>query len=218
MKIAGEYSYPVPRETLWQALLDPSVLQNTLPGCEELVGTGENRYHGKLKMKVGPVQGVFEGDVELSDLDPPNGYTLTLDGKGAPGFVKGRGTIRLDEAEDGSVLHYEIDAQVGGRVAAVGQRLLDSSAKVITRQGLEGLERQVVPEPTEEETEEPEAAEGRAVTDEPPPAAPSQSDFAKGFARGMYEELVPKPMRPVLAIAALLIVVVVVAVVLRACG
>ncbi len=143
MKIAGEHHYDVPRDDVFEALLDPEVLSRTLPGCEDLSRVGENEYAGKLKMKVGPVQGIFQGGVELTDLDPPNGYNLTLNGRGAPGFVKGTGSIRLEEKDGGTLLCYDIDAQVGGRIAAVGQRLIESSAKVITRQGLKGLGKQL---------------------------------------------------------------------------
>ena len=139
MKIKGSHTLAVPRGVVWEAILDPEVLSRTLPGCEDMAPVGDNQFRGKLKMKVGPVQGVFEGGVELLDLDPPNGYRLKMDGKGAPGFVNGNGSIRLEDTEDGgTLLHYEIDAQVGGRIAAVGQRLLDSSAKVLTRQGPAG--------------------------------------------------------------------------------
>ncbi|REJ81206.1 MAG: carbon monoxide dehydrogenase [Acidobacteria bacterium] len=143
MKITGQEHYPHPRERVWRALLDPEILSRTLPGCEDLEQVGENEYAGKLKMKVGPVQGVFQGGVVLSDLRQPEGYRMAIEGKGAPGFMNGNGTLRLEESEGGTLLHYDIDAQVGGRIASVGQRLLDSSAKVITRQGLAGLGRQL---------------------------------------------------------------------------
>jgi hypothetical protein len=160
LKITGEHAYPVSQERLWQALNDHRILARILPGCEALESTGENRLSGRLKIKVGPVQGIFDGTVQLSDIDPPNGYRLQLDGKGAPGFMKGAGSIRLEGLADGStLLRYDIDAQVGGRIAGVGQRLLDSSAKVITRQGLTGLEAQLAAQlispPAAEETASP---------------------------------------------------------------
>ena len=140
-------------------------------------------------MKVGPVQGVFEGGVELLDLDPPNGYNLKMDGKGAPGFVNGNGSLRLENTEDGgTLLHYEIDARVGGRIAAVGQRLLDSSAKVLTRQGLQGLESQLearaAAAPAPDAAPTPAQAESGAET-------PSQAAFAGKFAAGLARELWP---------------------------
>ena len=163
MKIKGSHTLAVPRGVVWEAILDPEVLSRTLPGCEDMAPVGDNQFRGKLKMKVGPVQGVFEGGVELLDLDPPNGYRLKMDGKGAPGFVNGNGSLRLEDTDDGgTLLHYEIDAQVGGRIAAVGQRLLDSSAKVLTRQGLQGLEQQLAArQPVPDAT---------ATASDPPPA------------------------------------------------
>lgn len=210
MKIAGEYDYEHPPDRVWDAILDADVLSNTLPGCEDLKQTGDNEYAGKLKMKVGPVQGVFEGEVQITDLDPPNSYNLDLKGKGAPGFVNGKGSIRLEPSGSGTRLFYDIDAQVGGRIAAVGQRLLDSSAKVITRQGLEGLGRQLDlrdPQKGSEEGEQvlPAAAEG-----------PTQAELAREVAKGVAADLIPKPMRPILAIAALLVIIAIVAIVLRA--
>ncbi|HVS65860.1 MAG TPA: carbon monoxide dehydrogenase subunit G [Thermoanaerobaculia bacterium] len=237
MKLTGEYRYEVTRERLWEALLDPEILAGTLPGCEELQQTGENAYRGKLEMKVGPVQGLFEGTVVLTNLDPPNGYDLDIDGKGAPGFMKGTGSLRLVPDGDGTILHYEIDAQVGGRIASVGQRLVESSAKVITRQGLQGLERQLgggatataadaAPAPAASGGEPELAPVGQAdrAQAQRPEArstasgAPSQAAFAGDFVKGLAGELVPKQHRPALFVALALITVIVIAVVMRTCG
>lgn len=208
MKIRGSHTLSVPRGAVWEAILDPDVLSRTLPGCEDMAPVGENRFRGKLKMKIGPVQGVFEGGVELLDLDPPNGYKLKMDGKGAPGFVNGKGSLRLEDAEDGgTLLHYDIDARVGGRIAAVGQRLLDSSARVLTRQGLQGLEQQL----EARVAAAPGADAGPAVGAETPSAdaapsqprnassprndggaeVPSQAAFTGRFAAGLARELWP---------------------------
>ena len=207
MKIKGKHTLSVPRDVVWEAILDPDVLSRTLPGCEDMAPVGDNRFRGKLKMKVGPVQGLFEGGVELLDLDPPNGYNLKMDGKGAPGFVNGTGSLRLEDTDDaGTLLHYDIDAKVGGRIAAVGQRLLDSSAKVLTRQGLQGLEKQLEARvaaaaeaagPTAdagaEEHVETTAPDAAATPPELQTAAvaPSQAAFAGKFAAGLARELWP---------------------------
>lgn len=186
MKIKGSHTFAVSRNIVWEAILDPEVLSRTLPGCEDMAPVGENQFRGKLKMKVGPVQGVFEGGVELLDLDPPNGYNLKMDGKGAPGFVNGTGSLRLEDADDGgTLLHYDIDARVGGRIAAVGQRLLDSSAKVLTRQGIQGLEAQLETRAASAATAEAAAASNGDA--EPP----SQAAFAGRFAAGLARELWP---------------------------
>ncbi|HVS12867.1 MAG TPA: carbon monoxide dehydrogenase subunit G [Thermoanaerobaculia bacterium] len=235
MKLEGEYRYGVSQERLWQALLDPEVLAGTLPGCEDLERVGENEYKGKLKMKVGPVQGLFEGTVQLTNLDPPNGYELSIQGNGAPGFMKGSGTLRLTPDGDGTVLSYALDAQVGGRIASVGQRLVESSAKVITRQGLQGLERQLaapapaeagvvdaVPEgldPDEVPTRKlvPDGATGADPAPQKP-AVPSQSELAGEFVKGLAGELIPKQQRPILLVALVLITAIVIAVAMRTCG
>ena len=228
MKIAGEQTYAVSKDDLWQAILDAEVLSRTLPGCEDLKQTGENEYAGKLKMKVGPVQGIFEGKVTITDLDPPNSYNLVIDGKGAPGFVKGTGHIDLEEGEEGTLLRYDIDAQVGGRIAAVGQRLLDSSAKVITRQGLEGLGRQLEARRAEAEadTDEGEGDAQEFVDDDPnathrikelpaAPEGPTQAELAKEVIKGVADDLVPTPVRWMLVVGAILLILTLVAVWLR---
>ncbi|MCY3592429.1 MAG: carbon monoxide dehydrogenase subunit G [Acidobacteria bacterium] len=220
MKIKGSHTLAVPRGVVWEAILDPEVLSRTLPGCEDMAPVGDNRFRGKLKMKVGPVQGVFEGGVELLDLDPPNGYSLKMDGKGAPGFVNGNGSLRLEDTDDGgTLLHYEIDAQVGGRIAAVGQRLLDSSAKVLTRQGLQGLEQQLAaraPAPAETAADSASTAEASAPAPaggaEAVPAAPSQAAFAGRFAAGMAREFWPY------LVGGGLVVLAAIAISLRACS
>lgn len=144
MKVQGEHTFEAPRDTVWKAVLDPNVLSQVLPGCEDFHEVGDNEFEGVLKIKVGPVQGKFKGKVKLSDLKEPESYHLHLNGKGAPGFVDGKGDLRLEEeAADRTRLIYEIDAKVGGRIASVGQRLLDSTTRVISRQAMEGLEKQV---------------------------------------------------------------------------
>ncbi len=222
MKIKGSHNLAVPRDIVWEAILDPEVLSRTVPGCEDLEPAGDRRFRGKLKMKVGPVQGVFEGGVELLDLDPPNGYNLKMDGKGAPGFVNGTGSIRLEDTGDGcTLLHYDIDARVGGRIAAVGQRLLDSSAKVLTRQGIQGLEKQLdarvaaqAAAAAAESSPAGDAPAAAAATDsaQAAPEAPSQTAFAGRFAAEMAREFWPW------LVGGGLVLVAVAAIALRACA
>ncbi len=205
MKIEGQHTFDAPRELVWKTVLDPDVLANVLPGCEDFHEVGENRFEGLLKIKVGPVQGKFKGGVELSDLQRPSSYNLRLRGKGPSGFVDGQGQLRLEEAGDSTVLHYEIDAKVGGRIASVGQRLLDSSSKVITRQALEGLEQHALAAAAD-------GGEPGAV------AAPSQAEFASGFAKGMLDELVPPARRPMVLGIAAVAAIVLALLSFRACG
>ncbi len=144
MQLEGEYTFHAPVEAVWQALMDPEVLRTALPGGESLVQVGDNQYEAALNVRVGPVQGRFEGRIELADVEPLQGYRMKVSGQGAPGFVNGEGTLRLEPAAANSaLLRYAGDVQIGGRIAGVSQRLVESSAKSITRQGLEQLERQV---------------------------------------------------------------------------
>lgn len=229
MKLQGSHLYQHPRERVFQALLDPEVLSRTLPGCEDLQQTGENEYAGKLKMKVGPVQGVFQGKVQLLDIVAPESYRLEINGSGAPGFMSGSGSLRLDEKDGNTELHYDIDAKVGGKIASIGQRLVESSAKVITKQGLAGLEVQLdrlAAEADGAATQEPGSAGDGEPNEEatPPPtadaapAAPSQAEFAADFAKGLAGELVPKGSRWILIVAPLLLIAILVAVYLRTCA
>lgn len=209
VKIQGEHTFDAPRDEVWKAVLDPEVLARTLPGCENLEETGEHQFAGVMNLRVGPVQGQFNGTVQLTDLEPPAGYKLRLKGQGAPGFVEGTGAIRLEEAGAGTLLRYEVDAQVGGRIAGVGQRLLDSSARVVTRQAIEGLERQIAARS---------AAAGEGEEAAPAPEAPSQAEFAARFARGMASELVPPERRPWVVGGVVVALAVVVLLLVRACG
>jgi len=230
VKLEGQHPLEAPREVVWQALNDPDILARTLPGCEQLAAVGENRYEGTLNLRVGPVQGKFQGTVELSEIVPPESYHLSLKGSGPAGFVEGSGAVRLTDREGGgTVLHYEVDTQVGGRIAGVGQRLLDSSARVITRQTLDGLGKQVealavaagpgAPEAGAGGADEEEGASGgRTVAPPAAPAAPSQAEFAAGFARGMLAELIPRERRPLVFGVAALVLLVAVFLLARACG
>lgn len=182
MKIEGSYPFAAPRDVLWPMLLDPTTLASVMPGCETLETVGENQFQGILKIKVGPVQGKFQGEVILTDIESPHSYNIFVDGKGAPGFVKGTGSMRLEEDGDMTMLHYSGDAQVGGRLASVGQRLLDTSANAIIRQSLEGLGQQVQARMMAE------ASGGLDTAELRPPTPPSQTQFAAGVAKNLMEE------------------------------
>lgn len=199
MKIQGEHRFSAPRQEVWAALLDPEVLGRTVPGSQGLEKTGDNAFKGELKIKIGPVQGVFQGNVALENIDAPNGYTLKLDGRGAPGFVNGSGAIRLaDDTAGGTVLHYDVDAQVGGRIAGVGQRLLDSSAKVITRQALEALDAQIQ---ARSPGGAPDVSGVTGGSEDQPPPPPSTVKFAAGVVKGVIVDMVPPEHRKKVGIA-----------------
>ena len=190
MKVEGSYPFAAPRDVLWPMLLNPAVLANVLPGCEKLETSGENQFNGILKIKVGPVQGKFMGDVVMGDINEPESCTISVDGKGAPGFVKGTGTLRLEADGDMTTLHYVGDADVGGRLASVGQRMLETSANAIIRQSLEGLGQQV-------QARMMASASGELGMDEPltPPPPPSQTAFAAGVAKNLMDDYLAPEQR-----------------------
>ena len=139
MKLEGSYTFEAPREVVWDVLLDPVLLAQVLPGSEGLEPLGDDKYKATLKIQVGPVQGVFEGTVALADINKPDSYRMDINGKGAPGFVKGGGAVRLETQGTTTIMHYTGEAQVGGRIASVGQRLLESSGKALVNQSLEAI-------------------------------------------------------------------------------
>jgi carbon monoxide dehydrogenase subunit G len=130
MEMTGQHRIEAPRQTVWAALNDPDTLKLAIPGCEEIEKTSATEFTAKVKAKVGPVSARFAGAVTLSDLDPPNGYTISGEGKGgAAGFAKGGAKVRLEEDGTATILHYDVKAQVGGKLAQIGSRLIDSTAK-----------------------------------------------------------------------------------------
>ena len=140
MKMNGEFRVPTDRETVWRALNDPEVLKECLPGCQEIEKTSETEMSATLVIKVGPVKATFKGGVTLSDIDPPNGYTLSGQGQGGTaGFASGEAKVRLVEEDGATVLQYECDAKVGGKLAQIGSRLIDSTAKKLAKQFFDSL-------------------------------------------------------------------------------
>ena len=130
MEIKGEYQIAAARDVVWQALNDPDVLKACIPGCEELEKTDDGGFRATAKMKVGPVSARFKGKVTLSDLDPPNGYRISGEGEGGvAGFAKGGAVVKLAEKDGGTLLSYEVEAQIGGKLAQLGQRLINGAAK-----------------------------------------------------------------------------------------
>ena len=200
MELAGEYTFNAPRQIVWESIMDPEVLAKILPGCERLDKVSETEYKGVLNVRIGPVQGKFNGKVLLSDMTEPESFHIDIDGKGAAGFIKGGGDARLDAIDDSTVLTYSGEAQVGGRIASVGQRLIDTSAKSIVRQSLESLDRiiQAKLQP------EPEVVDGDAAP-VPEIEPPTQTELAMGVAKDLYDEFVPEERQPlVMGIAAAL--------------
>lgn len=138
MKLEGDYRFDASVQEVWDALFDPVILAAVMPGCEKLELV-EGHYVGEMKIKVGPVQGKFTGKVELVDRQEPRSYRMIVDGRGAPGFVKATAAVALEAEGGGTRIRYDADAQVGGKLASVGQRLLEASSRAIVAQSLDGL-------------------------------------------------------------------------------
>jgi carbon monoxide dehydrogenase subunit G len=130
MEIKGEYRIAAPREKVFAALNDPSVLQACIPGCESLEKVSDTEMAAKVRLRIGPVSANFSGKVTLSDIDPPNGYKISGEGQGGvAGFAKGGAVVTLREEGSETVLDYNADAQVGGKIAQVGARLITGTAR-----------------------------------------------------------------------------------------
>ena len=152
MKLEGSHQLEAPRERVYQCLTDPEVLQRCIPGCERLEKTAENTFAATIKTGVGSIKGVFTGTARLEDLREPEHLRLVVDGKGAPGFLKGAGDLDLEVVENGTKVTYSADVQVGGTIASVGQRMLQGTAKMMATQFFTSL-----------------AAEAKTKVGEPPP-------------------------------------------------
>ncbi len=130
MEMTGERHIPAPRRKVWEALNDPAVLKASIPGCESLEKLSDTELKAQAAVRIGPISTRFTGKVLLSELDPPNGYTIGGEGQGGvAGFAKGGATVHLEDEGDGTRLHYEVKAQVGGKIAQLGARLIDATAK-----------------------------------------------------------------------------------------
>lgn len=143
MQIHGTHTFKAPQQVVWDALQDPVLLSTALPGGEQLEKLNENEYKAAMNVRVGPVQGKFEGKIELGEINAPTSYRMKVSGQGAPGFVNGEGHVQLEASGADTLMHYTGDVQVGGKIAGVGQRLIDSTAKSIIRQGLAALDGQI---------------------------------------------------------------------------
>ena len=135
MTMTGEVNLPATKQVVWEALNDPEVLKACIPGCQSLEKVGDNSLQAVAKVKVGPVAATFKGKVDLLDLDPPNGYRISGEGEGGvAGFAKGGATVKLSDIPEGTKLAYDVEAQVGGKLAQLGARLIDGVAKKMADQ------------------------------------------------------------------------------------
>ena len=140
MKINGDYTFDGPREEVWKILRDPDILILALPGTKSLKQVGENQYEGELQIRIGPIAGSFGGKLTVSNERPPENVTLTVEGTGKIGFAKGSGDVVLiDQGSAKTLVKYDGELQIGGKVASVGQRLFDTVSKSMIKQGLDKL-------------------------------------------------------------------------------
>lgn len=130
MDMNGSQRIEASREAVYAGLNDVDVLRQCIPGCESIEKTSDNEMVAKVTLRIGPVKASFSGKVLLSDLDPPNGYTISGEGSGGmAGFAKGSARVRLEPDGDATILHYTVDADIGGKLAQLGSRLIDGTAK-----------------------------------------------------------------------------------------
>lgn len=135
MTMTGEVDLPASREVVWEKLNDPAVLKACIPGCQSLEKTDDGGLQAVAKVKIGPVSATFKGKVNLLDLDPPNGYRIQGEGEGGiAGFAKGGAAVALAPSDAGTKLSYDVQAQVGGKIAQLGARLVDSVARKLADQ------------------------------------------------------------------------------------
>lgn len=167
MKLTGTRTISADRSLVWSALNDADVLKACINGCQELEKTSETSFSAVVKQKVGPVSATFRGEVQLSDLNPPESYRISGEGKGgAAGFASGGADVKLTEVEGGTELSYDVDAKVGGKIAQLGARLIDGFAKKMADQFFETFQK-VVEGPAEGSGED-------EMTDEPAGDAPEE--------------------------------------------
>tara|TARA_X000000368_G_scaffold220897_1_gene174386 strand:+ start:417 stop:995 length:579 start_codon:yes stop_codon:yes gene_type:complete len=129
MKLSGSYQINLSKQKVWDALNDPDILKQAIPGCEEFKKNSDTKFTATATNKIGPFNASFTGDIELTDLDPPNSYKITGSGNSPVGFASGEATVKLEDHEKGTNLIYEVEANVGGKIAQVGSRLIDMTAK-----------------------------------------------------------------------------------------
>jgi hypothetical protein len=210
VRLAGEYVFDGPRDTVWELVREPEVLAAALPGTQSLDQVGESEYEGKMHIRVGPVAGVFSGRVVVSDEVPPESCTLSVEGKGSPGFIKGTGHVHLiDQGDDATLMNYEGDLQVGGRLASVGQRLIDTVSKSIIRQGLESLNQALQARvAANSEGQEEDGTEYKP---------PSEAEFAAAVAKDVAGQIL-SPSRIIWIAIAVVVVVAILAVILISGG
>jgi carbon monoxide dehydrogenase subunit G len=182
MDLNGEYRIAAPREAVWKALNDADVLRQCIPGCESVEKTSDTEFNAKVRAKVGPVSAGFTGKVTLSDLDPPNGYKISGEGQGGvAGFARGGADVRLvpDETGSGTILTYAVQANVGGKIAQIGSRLIEGTARSMAEQFFGKFAELVVAQ----------SGGAAAAAESPAVAAPAPSTAPSGLSQRVWVTL-----------------------------
>ncbi|MEO1223414.1 MAG: SRPBCC domain-containing protein [Pseudomonadota bacterium] len=190
MDMSGQQVIPTDRETVWQGLNDAEILRQSIPGCESIDKQSDTEMTAKVTAKVGPVKAKFTGAVTLSDLNPPESYRISGEGKGgAAGFAKGGADVKLEEVEGGTLLSYEVHANVGGKLAQLGGRLIEGTAKRMAGEFFDNFAKAVAPDAV---SPEPETAETPPAPEPEPEAAPVGEPMPE-FATATSEPVQPEP-------------------------
>ena len=143
MKVSGAYSLPADQERLYRILQDPDVLAKCMPGCKALIKTGEDTYQMQMKLVLASISGLFDGSVRIADQSPPDSFRLTVEGQGKIGFMKGDGLLKLTSNGSGTQVAYDGEVHAGGTIASVGQRLMDTTAKMIIKRFFDSLSKEI---------------------------------------------------------------------------
>jgi len=198
MRIEGEHNFQGSREQVWELVRDPSVLATALPGTQELEQLSETEYAGAINLRVGPIGGSFSGKIFVEEENPPKYVKLRAEGEGKPGFFKGSGDVNLVDQGDGSTLmKYAGDVQIGGKLASVGQRLIDTTSKSMIRQGFDVLDQVLAAR-----------IEGDDIAQSVEISAPSETEFAASVAKDVARETFTGPK--LAAIAGTVVIVIII--------
>lgn len=190
MKLSDEKRLEAPREEVWRGLNDPEILKQSIPGCESLTQISDTEFEAEVRAKVGPVKAKFKGSVKLTDLNPPESYRISGEGKGgAAGFAKGGAVVTLTEDGDGTILKYDVDADVGGKLAQIGGRLLEGTSKKLAGEFFDNFETALKGEGADadasgdEAESEADAAPAEQPAPQPAPAERTVSESGTGISK-----------------------------------
>jgi uncharacterized protein len=201
MYLEGEHLFKGPRPDVWDMIRDPEVLATALPGTQKLNKIDEQHYEGAMNVRIGPVSGTFSGKLEMADEVPPEKCTLIVEGRGSPGFAKGTGHVEfVDMGDNTTMLKYNGDVQIGGTLASVGQRMIDSVAKSMIKQGFDTLDKALEARLAAKET-------GEKVDFVPPSEAAFASAVTKDMAQGVFAIAEVRMLLYVIPVAILLFII-----------